>query len=99
MEKIIQFSREQKNLIWQTKVAPMGGTLEECFLFVEVCETHGLNPLVGDIVFKKYNSKNGPVVNFITTRDGYLKAAMRDKEYVKVISAVVREGDHFAFGL
>jgi phage recombination protein Bet len=62
---------------------------------MEVCEQYGLNPLLNDIVFSRYETKNGPVVNFIVTRDGYLKAAMRDKNFVKCPSAVIKEGDEF----
>lgn len=97
MKKIIEFTQEQKSLIWNTKVVPNNGTQEDAKLFLEVCEMHGLNPLVGDIVFNRYETKRGPVVNFITTRDGYLKAAQRDPSFVRIASAVVKEGDHFKF--
>ncbi|MDX8367677.1 RecT family recombinase [Cytobacillus sp. IB215665] len=97
MKKVMEFTQEQKVLIWNVKVQPKNGTPDDAKIFVEICETYGLNPLLGDIVFQRYESKMGPVVNYITTRDGYLKAAMRDSEYVRVISAVVKEGDHFKF--
>lgn len=34
-------------------------------------------------------------MSFIISRDGYLKAAMRDPDYAGLQSMVVREGDHF----
>lgn len=95
MEKAITFTEEQKSLIWRTKVQPKNGTADDAFLFMEVCEQYGLNPLLGDIVFNRYETNNGPVVNFIVSRDGYLKAAMRDKDFVKCPSAVIKEGDEF----
>ncbi|WP_019156935.1 RecT family recombinase [Robertmurraya massiliosenegalensis] len=95
MEKAIQFTEEQKSLIWRTKVQPKKGTADDALMFMEVCEQYGLNPLLNDIVFNRYETKSGPVVNFIVTRDAYLKVAMRDQNYVKVIGNVVKEGDHF----
>lgn len=95
MEKAIVFTDEQKSLIWRTKVQPKNGTGDDALMFMEVCEQYGLNPLLNDIVFNRYESKSGPVVNFIVTRDAYLKVAMRDPNYVKVMGNVVKEGDHF----
>ena len=95
MEKAFSFTEEQKSLIWRTKVSPQGGTADDAKLFVEICETYGLSPLLSDIVFQRYESKKGPVVNFIVSRDGYLKAAMRDVNFVKCVSAVIKEGDEF----
>ena len=95
MEKFIQFTEEQKSLIWRTKVQPLGGTADDARIFVEVCEQYGLDPILGDIVFQRYETKKGPVTNFIVSRDGYLKAAMRDKNFVKCVSAVIKEGDDF----
>lgn len=95
MEKAIQFTEAQKSLIWRTKVQPKNGTSDDALMFMEVCEQYGLNPLLNDIVFNRYETKSGPVVNFIVSRDGYLKAAMRDKDFVKCVSAVIKEGDDF----
>ena len=52
MEKVIQFSKEDKNLIYNRFVAPANGTTDEALHFVEYCETLGLNPLLGDVVFQ-----------------------------------------------
>ena len=60
MEKVLTFTNEQKSLIWNRFVQPAKGTQEEANHFIEVCETFGLNPLLGDIVFQRYETKNGP---------------------------------------
>lgn len=97
MEKVIQFSEEQKSLIWSTKVAPVNGTGDEARAFVEVCEEYGLNPLQGDIVFSRYETKYGPRVSYLITRDGLLKHAHRQSDYVSINAGVVRQNDVFEF--
>jgi phage recombination protein Bet len=98
MEKVLNFTKEQKSLIWQRFVAPANGTEVEAKQFIEVCESFGLNPLLGDIIFQKYETKLGPRVNFITTRDGLLRVASNNPDYVgPPIANVVREGDDFEF--
>lgn len=96
MEKVLTFTNEQKSLIWKRFVQPANGTEDEAKHFIEVCETFGLNPLLGDIVFQKFETRQGPKVNFITTRDGLLRVAMNSPDYVGApIGATVREGDVF----
>lgn len=98
MEKALTFSKKQKSLVWQRFVQPNGGTEEEAKHFIEVCETFGLNPLLGDVVFQRYETRQGPRTNFITTRDGLLRIASQQKDYVGApVSNVVREGDEFEF--
>src|SRR5690625_340265 len=98
MEKAFTFSSEQKMLVWSRFVQPAGGTQEEADHFIEVCETFGLNPLLNDIVFQRFNTKNGPKTQFITTRDGLLRVATFQPGYVGAPNAnVVREGDDFEF--
>lgn len=98
MEKVLSFTNEQKSLIWNRFVQPAKGTQEEANHFIEVCETFGLNPLLGDIVFQRYETKNGPNTSFITTRDGLLRVATTQEGYVGPPNAnVVREGDTFEF--
>lgn len=98
MKKVFEFSTEQKSLIFNRFVAPAHGTQDEAIHFVEYCEQLGLNPLLGDVVFQKYETKYGPRTTFVTTRDGLLRIAVRDENYVgPPISNVVREGDHFEF--
>lgn len=95
MEKVLTFTNEQKSLIWNRFVQPAKGTQEEANHFIEVCETFGLNPLLGDIVFQRYETKNGPNTSFITTRDGLLRVATTQEGYVGPPNAnVVREGDY-----
>ncbi|WP_067729854.1 RecT family recombinase [Oceanobacillus damuensis] len=98
MEKSIQFSNEEKSLIWNRFIEPANGTKEEAQHFVEVCETFGLNPLLGDIVFQRYETKRGAKTQFITTRDGLLRVATSQPGYVGPPNAnVVKEGDEFEF--
>ncbi|MCS7175983.1 RecT family recombinase [Pseudothermotoga sp.] len=72
-------------------VVPQNVTEEELKLFVMVCEKYKLDPFTREIVMTKQNDK----INFITTRDGYLKIAMQDENFDGIISAVVKEGDEF----
>jgi phage recombination protein Bet len=98
MEKVNQFSKEEKSLIYNRFVAPANGTTDEALHFVEYCETLGLNPLLGDVIFQKFETKYGPKTTFVATRDGLVRVAVRDENYVgPPISNVVREGDHFEF--
>ncbi|MCF6094534.1 recombinase RecT [Microaerobacter geothermalis] len=97
MEKLINFTSEQKSLIWEVLIQPKGGTKAEARHFIEVCEMYGLNPLANEIVFQKYETRQGPRVNFITTRDGFLKIAEKNPNYDIIQSGVVKEGDQFSF--
>lgn len=98
MSKALTFTNEQKSLIWSQFVQPVDGTESEAKHFIEVCEEFGLNPLLGDIVFQRYETKNGPIAQFITKRDGLLRVAARQPGYVGPPNAnVVKEGDHFEF--
>lgn len=97
-DKLITFSNEQKDLIWKRFVQPSNGTQEEARHFVEVCEQFGLNPLLGDIVFQRFESKYGARTTFITTRDGLLRVASTQPGYVGPPNCnVVKEGDDFEF--
>ncbi|PRX38630.1 phage recombination protein Bet [Planifilum fimeticola] len=98
MKKVLSFSQEQKSLIWKRFVQPEGGTEDEAKHFIEVCEMFGLNPLLNDIVFQRYETRQGPRTNFITTRDGLIRIASMHPDYVGApVSNVVREGDEFEF--
>ncbi|KAA9019004.1 RecT family recombinase [Niallia endozanthoxylica] len=97
-EKVITFKQEEKSLIYNRFVAPANGTTDEALHFVEYCEALGLNPLLGDVIFQKFETKQGPRTTFVTTRDGLMRVAVRDENYVgPPISNVVREGDQFEF--
>ncbi|WP_046176226.1 recombinase RecT [Domibacillus indicus] len=96
MEKGIVFSQEQKSLIWSRLVGPNGGTKEEARHFMEVCETFGLNPLLGDVLFQKYETREGTRTDFITTHDGLLRTAAQHPDYIgPPCAAEVRERDEF----
>ncbi|OZU89046.1 hypothetical protein CIL03_08495 [Virgibacillus indicus] len=98
MEKAINFSNNEKSLIWNRFIEPANGTQDEAQHFVEVCEQFGLNPLLGDIVFQRYETKRGAKTQFVTTRDGLLRVATRQPGYVGPPNAnVVKEGDEFEF--
>lgn len=99
MTKVIEFTTEEKSLIWTTKVAFTGATSQDAEAFVMVCEEYGLNPLTGDIVFQRYVTKTGPKVSYTVTRDGYLKHVYRQNDFVSINAGVVRQGDHFKFDL
>jgi phage recombination protein Bet len=73
-------------------------TNEEFETFLYLAKRYGLDPLTKEIVFTKYETKDGPRASFITTRDGYLSIAQRTKGYMgPPLSAVVREGDEFEY--
>jgi phage recombination protein Bet len=93
--KVIEFTKEQKSLIWSTKLQPAKATEHEAHAFLEVCEEYGLNPLLGDITFQKYETKWGPRVSYLISRDARLKHAMRQEDFINCLSGVVKEGDHF----
>jgi len=98
MEKATTFSNEEKSLIWSRFIKPANGTQEEAAHFIQVCEQFGLNPLLGDIVFQRYETKRGAKTQFITTRDGLLRVSTRQPSYVGPPNAnVVKEGDDFEF--
>lgn len=94
-QKLIEFSKEEKSLIWATKLQPARATEVEANVFIKVCEEYGLNPLLGDITFQKFETKWGPRVSYLISRDARLKHAMRQDDYENMLSGVVKEGDHF----
>lgn len=97
MEKVINFTEEQKSLIWATKCAPQGATPDETKAFVQVCEEYGLNPLQGDIIFQAFEGKYGRRVSYIVTRDGLLKHAYRQNDFISINAGVVHKNDVFEF--
>lgn len=98
MEKALTFSKEEKSLIWSRFIQPANGSQDEAQHFIQVCEKFGLNPLLGDIVFQRYETRNGARTQFITTRDGLLRVATTQPGYVGPPNAnVVKEGDYFEF--
>ena len=90
------FSKEELELIKKTCV-PAKADNEHIDLFVYVCQKYGLDPLTKEIVLDiRENTKTGEKkAVIITTRDGYLKAAMQNPTYNGVNSGVIRENDTF----
>lgn len=98
MDKKIKFTQDEKALIWSRFVHPKKGTEDEADHYISYCEQFGMNPLLNDIVFNRFESKNGPVAQFIATRDGLLRLATQQSDYVgPPNAAVVKEGDEFEF--
>ncbi|MFM9419391.1 RecT family recombinase [Thermus scotoductus] len=63
--------------------------------FLLVAQKLGLDPVAREIIPQVREGKEGRRVAFIVSRDGYLKAAMRDPGFAGLQSMVVREGDTF----
>ncbi|WP_234554206.1 RecT family recombinase [Thermus caliditerrae] len=70
-------------------------TEAEFSAFLLVARKLGLDPVSREIIPQVREGSGGRQVSFIISRDGYLKAAMRDPDYAGLQSMVVREGDHF----
>lgn len=96
-QKLITLSETERSLFFFNQLEQHNPTREETEAFFTVCEAYGLNPLMGDIVFQKRFVKktNSSVASYIVTRDGHYKYALRQPNFVKLISYVVCEGDHF----
>lgn len=92
----ITFTQEHLELIKKTCV-PAKANDEHIDLFIYVCQKYGLDPLTKEIVLDiRENTKTGEKkAVIITTRDGYLKAAMQDPAYNGVNGGVIRENDTF----
>ena len=63
--------------------------------FLLVAQKLGLDPVSREIIPQVREGQHGRQVAFIVSRDGYLKAAMRDPGFAGLQSMVVREGDQF----
>lgn len=96
MDTKITFTQEHLELIKKTCV-PAKANNEHVDLFIYVCQKYGLDPLTKEIVLDiRENTKTGEKkAVIITTRDGYLKAAMQDPAYNGVNGGVIRENDAF----
>lgn len=96
MDTKITFTQEHLELIKKTCV-PAKANNEHVDLFIYVCQKYGLDPLTKEIVLDiRENTKTGEKkAVIITTRDGYLKAAIQDPAYNGVNGGVIRENDAF----
>lgn len=89
------FTQEKIDLIKKTCV-PANAEEEHIKLLLYHADKYGLDPLTKEIVLDVRESKQGgKKALIITTRDGYLKAAMKDASYNGVNGGVVKEGDLF----
>lgn len=85
---------EKMELVRQT--VAQNATDAELALFMYQAQKLGLDPLSKELVFTKYQNKNGDwQVRTITTRDALLKVAMKDPNYMGIQSFPVKEGDLF----
>jgi phage recombination protein Bet len=97
------WTQEEVDLIRRT-VAPPDATDHELALYLRLCHVYGLDPFRKELVMVKRRRRlpDGSyesVPIFITTRDGYLRAAQRDPGYAGIMSAAVHENDHFEFDI
>ena len=84
-----QWSRDEVETIRRTVAE--GATDSELKMFLHLSQTYGLDPFAKDLWFIKPGGK--PVI--MTSRDGYLKIANRDKHYDGMDADVVYSGDSF----
>lgn len=63
----------------------------ELTMFLELAKVYQLDPFLKEI----WCVKMGGGMTVMTSRDGYMKAAMRDPNYDGIASAAVAEGDRF----
>lgn len=75
---------------------PKNATDSDLAMYLYRCKTLGFDPLSGELVLQKRIMKDGEVrLNFVTTRDAYLRKAEQNSEYQGINSGVVKEGDTF----
>ncbi len=90
---IFTFTDEQKALLRNTYAK--GATEDEFALYLQLAGTYGLDPFAREIWCIKL--KAGDPALIMTSRDGYLRIAQRDPNFVGLHAAAVREGDVFEF--
>lgn len=95
------WTQEEVDLIRRT-VAPPDATDHELALYLRLCHVYNLDPFRKELVMVRRRRKmpDGSyekTVVFVTTRDGYLRAAQRDPGYAGIMSAAVHENDDFEF--
>lgn len=87
------FTDEQKALLRNTYAK--GATEDEFALYLQLASTYGLDPFAREIWCIKLKASDPALI--MTSRDGYLRIAQRDPNFVGLHAAAVREGDHFEF--
>lgn len=78
--------REKIDTIRQT--VAKGASDAQLEMFLTLAERYQLDPFLKEIWFSGQ-------IGIITSRDGYLKIAMRHPDYDGIVSAAVRDGDEF----
>jgi len=74
-----------------------GATEEELMLFASVCKEKRLSPMNGEISFQRRKMKDGGYrVLFVVSRDGYLKIAKDNPDFLGLNSDIVYSKDTFS---
>lgn len=68
-----------------------GATDSELYMFLQISSLYGLNPFLKEIWFTKIDGQ----VAIMTSRDGYLKIAKENPNFIKVQSVAVYQNDTF----
>lgn len=89
----LSFTEEQKALMKAT--VAKGTTDAEFNLYLQLASAYGLDPFRKEIWAIKRKDNEAALI--MTSRDGYLKIAQRDPNYLGIQAAVVKKGDHFKF--
>lgn len=92
MNAIVEYDREQVELVKRT--VAKGATDDELQMFLHQCRRMGLDPLAKQLIFQKYNTKDGPKVSFITTVDACRVIADRSGAYAGNDEPVFMEGEN-----
>jgi phage recombination protein Bet len=93
-QALSSFTPDQKQLIKDT--VAKGCTDDELKLLMHLASAYGLDPFAKEIWAIKVEGQNKAAL-IMTSRDGYLKVAQRDPNYMGIQAAVVRKGDAFGF--
>lgn len=75
----VEYTADQVELIKRT--VAKGATDDELAMYLHQCQKMGLDALTRQLVFQKYNTKDGARVSFITTVDAYRIIAERSGAY------------------
>ena len=87
----VKFTPEQVELVKRT--VAKGATNDELQMFMYLAERYNLDPFQKEIWFIKYDRQSPTIM---TSRDGYLKIAQENEDFIGLISFVVKEGDTFS---
>jgi phage recombination protein Bet len=82
------FTPEQVDTIRNT--VAKGASNDELAMFLHICETYSLDPFLKEIYYSP------EMKTIMSSRDGYLKVALRDSEFAGMKSAVVCSNDDFS---